>query len=165
MKFAPPGGIRRIIPSPDVSRRAWVLAFALIPAVAAGGAEPSTPPTAPTPDAPAAPQHPPLVERFRLFSFTPLPLPVLDLSGLTEEKRLFHQSGDPDSLFTLGDSTPEGQVHLKAAIELNEIFLKAIPPDASQGFGETRPRAAGSFLPLDGSGRPYQLRLGARLVW
>ena len=165
MKFAPPGGIRRIIPSPDVSRRAWVLAFALIPAVAAGGAEPSTPPTAPTPDAPAAPQRPPLVERFRLFSFTPLPLPVLDLSGLTEEKRLFHQSGDPDSLFTLGDSTPEGQVHLKAAIELNEIFLKAIPPDASQGFGETRPRAAGSFLPLDGSGRPYQLRLGARLVW
>jgi hypothetical protein len=148
-----------------VSRRAWVLAFALIPAVAAGGAEPSTPPTAPTPDAPAAPQRPPLVERFRLFSFTPLPLPVLDLSGLTEEKRLFHQSGDPDSLFTLGDSTPEGQVHLKAAIELNEIFLKAIPPDASQGFGETRPRAAGSFLPLDGSGRPYQLRLGARLVW
>lgn len=165
MKFAPPGGIRRIIPTPDVSRRAWVLAFALIPAVAAGGAEPSTPPTAPTPDAPAAPQRPPLVERFRLFSFTPLPLPVLDLSGLTEEKRLFHQSGDPDSLFTLGDSTPEGQVHLKAAIELNEIFLKAIPPDASQGFGETRPRAAGSFLPLDGSGRPYQLRLGARLVW
>jgi hypothetical protein len=153
------------MPSPDVSRRAWVLAFALIPAVAAGGAEPSTPPTAPTQDAPAAPQRPPLVERFRLFSFTPLPLPVLDLSGLTEEKRLFHQSGDPDSLFTLGDSTPEGQVHLKAAIELNEIFLKAIPPDASQGFGETRPRAAGSFLPLDGSGRPYQLRLGARLVW
>ena len=148
-----------------MSRRAWVLAFALIPAVAAGGVEPSTPPTAPTKDAPAAPQRPPLVERFRLFSFTPLPLPVLDLSGLTEEKRLFHQSGDPDSLFTLGDSTPEGQVHLKAAIELNEIFLKAIPPDASQGFGETRPRAAGSFLPLDGSGRPYQLRLGARLVW
>ena len=148
-----------------MSRRAWVLAFALIPAVAAGGAEPSTPPSAPTPDAPAGPLRPPLVERFRLFSFTPLPLPVLDLSGLTEEKRLFHQSGDPDSLFTLGDSTPEGQVHLKAAIELNEIFLKAIPPDANQGFGETRPRAAGSFLPLDGSGRPYQLRLGARLVW
>ena len=149
--------------------RAWVLAFALIPAVAAGGAEPSTPqttpPSAPTPDAPAAPPRPPLVERFRLFSLTPLPLPVLDLSGLPEEKRLFHQSGDPDSLFTLGDSTPEGQVHLKAAIELNEIFLKAIPPDASQGLGDTRPRAAGSFLPLDRSGRPYQLRLGARLVW
>ena len=90
---------------------------------------------------------------------------MLDLSGLPEDKRLFHQQGDPDSLFTLGDPTPEGQVRLKAAIELNEIFLKAIPPDASQGRGDTRPRAAGSFLPLDGSGRPYQLRLGARLVW
>ena len=153
------------MPSPDVSRRAWVLAFALIPAVAAGGAEPSTPPSAPTPDAPAGPPRPPLVEQFHLFSFMPLPLPVLDLSGLPEEKRQLHQSGDPDSLFTLGDSTPEGQVHLRAAIELNEIHLKAIPPDASQGLGETRPRAAGSFLPLDGSGRPYQLRLGARLVW
>jgi hypothetical protein len=96
---------------------------------------------------------------------TPLPLPVLDLSDLPEEKRLFHQSGDPDSLFTLGDPTPGGQVHLTAAIELNEIFLKAVPPDATLGLRDTRPRAAGSFLPLDGSGRPYQLRLGARLVW
>jgi hypothetical protein len=105
------------------------------------------------------------VERFRLFSLTRLPLPVLDFSGLPEEKRLLHQQGDPDSLFTLGDSTPGGEVHLKGAIELNEMFLKAVPPDASLGLGDTRPRAAGSFLPLDGSGRPYQLRLGARLVW
>ena len=148
-----------------MSRRAWVLAFALIPAVAAGGAEPSTPPAAPTPDAPDALPRPPLVARFRLFSLMPLPLPVLDLSGLPDEKRLFHQQGDPDSLFTLGDPTPGGQVHLKAAIEINELFLKAIPPDASVGSADTRPRAAGSFLPLDASGRPYQLRLGARLVW
>jgi hypothetical protein len=146
-------------------KRAWVLALTLLPAVAAGGAEPSTPPAAPTPDAPVAPPRPPLVERFRFFSLTPLPLPALDLSGLPEEKRLFHQQGDPDSLFTLGDPTPGGQVHLKAAIEINELFLKAIPPDASVGSADTRPRAAGSFLPLDASGRPYQLRLGARLVW
>ena len=145
-----------------MSRRTWVLVFALIPAVAAGGAEPSTPPAAPTP---AAPQRAPLVEQFRLFPITLLTLPVLDLSGLPEERRLLHQQGDPDSLFTLGAATPEGQVHVNAAIELNEIFLKAIPPDASQGAGDTRPRAAGSFLPLDKSGRPYQLRLGARLVW
>ena len=148
-----------------MSRRAWVLAVALIPAVSAGGAEPSRPPAAPAPDAPAVAPRPPLVERFRLFPFTPPALPVLDLSGLPEEKRLFHQQGDPDSLFTLGEATPEGQVHVKAAIELNEIFLKAVPPDAALGLGATRPRAAGSFLPLDGSGRPYQLRLGARLVW
>ena len=144
-----------------MSRSAWVLVFALIPALSAGGAGPS----APVPEAPVPQPRPPLVEGFRLFPFAPPPLLVLDLSGLPEEKRLFHQQGDPDSLFTLGDPTPGGHVHLKAAIELNEIFLKAIPPDASQGPGDTRPRAAGSFLPLDGSGRPYQLRLGARLVW
>ncbi|HMA28438.1 MAG TPA: hypothetical protein VKS23_01115 [Thermoanaerobaculia bacterium] len=147
-----------------MSRRAWLLVFALIPAVAAGGAEPSATEESAA-GAPVPPPRPPLVERFQLFSLTPLPLPVLDLSGLPEEKRLFHQQGDPDSLFTLGDPTPEGQVHVKPAIEVNEIFLKAVPPDASQGLGETRPRAAGSFLPLDRSGRPYQLRLGARLVW
>jgi hypothetical protein len=148
---------------------AWVLALTLLPAVAAGGAEPSAPPSALpaalTPESPTAPLRPPLVERFRVFSLTPLPLPVLDLSGLPEEKRLFHQQGDPDSLFTLGDPTPGGQVRLKAAIEVNELFLKAIPPDGRVGSADTRPRAAGSFLPLDLSGRPYQLRLGARLVW
>ncbi len=138
-----------------------VLVFALIPALSAGGAEPS----ASAPEAPVPQPRSPLIERFRLFALAPIPLPVLDLSGLPEEKRLFHQQGDPDSLFTLGAPTPEGHVRLEPAIELNEIFLKAIPPDASQGLGDTRPRAAGSFLPLDGSGRPYQLRLGARLVW
>jgi hypothetical protein len=147
-----------------VSTRAWVLVFALIPAAAAGGAEPSAAAAATT-EVPAVPPRPPLIERFSLFSLALLPLPVLDLSGLPEEKRLFHQQGDPDSLFTLGSPSSDGQVHLKAAIELNEIFLKAIPPDTTQGLGETRPRAAGSFLPLDGSGRPYQLRLGARLLW
>ena len=96
-----------------MSRGAWILVFALIPAAAAGGAEPSAPPSVSVPEAPAAPPRPPLAERFRLFSLTPLPLPVLDLSGLPEDKRLFHQQGDPDSLFTLGDPTPEGQVRLR----------------------------------------------------
>lgn len=144
--------------------RAWVLALALLPAVRAGGTEPFAAPPVPAPEQEPAPARPPLVERFHLFELPPQP-PLLDFSGLSDERRLFHQQGDPDSLFTLGDATPEGEVHLKAAIELNEIFLKAIPPDATLGFGETRPRAAGSFLPLDRSGRPYQLRLGARLVW
>ena len=48
---------------------------------------------------------------------------------------------------------------------MNEIFLKAIPPDPLVSANDTRPRAAGSFLPFDTQGRPYQLRLGARLVW
>jgi hypothetical protein len=154
--------------------RAWVLALTLLPAIGAGGAEPlpgaeravRAAPESPVPPASAAGStRAPLVERFRLFSLELPPAPPLDLTGLPDEKRLFHQQGDPDSLFTLGSATPEGQIHLNAAIEVNEIFLKAIPPDARVGAPDTRPRAAGSFLPLDGSGRPYQLRLGARLVW
>lgn len=149
-------------------KRAWVLALTLLPVLAAGGAEPlagdaNENTVAPAPLAASAP--PLLVRQFRLFPLELTPAPALELSGLPEEKRLLHQQGDPDSLFTLGDPTPEGQVHLKAAIEINELFLKAIPPDARVGSADTRPRAAGSFLPLDGSGRPYQLRLGARLVW
>ncbi len=148
-------------------KRAWVLALTLLPVIPAGAGEPSTDAPASQTDTsvPAPASRPLLPERFRLFSAEPLPTPVLDLSGLPEERRLFHQQGDPDSQFTLGDSTPGGQVHLRAAIEINEFFLKAIPPDGSVGSLDTRPRAAGSFLPLDGSGRPYQLRLGARLVW
>jgi hypothetical protein len=147
-------------------KRAWVLALTLLPAVSAGGTEPSAAAqTIPAPESPASPPRPPLIEQFHLFSLTSFPPPALEYSGLPEEKRMLHQSGDPDSLFTLGEATPGGEVHLKAAIELNEMFLKAVPPDASQGLGETRPRAAGSFLPFDRSGRPYQLRLGARLVW
>lgn len=111
----------------------------------------------------AAPLRLPPVEAFRLFPQLAAP-PTFDLSGL-ESRRLLHQQGDPDSLFTLGEPTPEGEVHWKAAIEVNEIFLKAIAPDPLVSPNDTRPRAAGSFLPLDSQGRPYQLRLGARLVW
>jgi len=115
--------------------------------------------------APAAvPFRVPPPETFRLFPSI-APEPRIDLEGLPESRRLLHQAGDPDSLFTLGAPTPGGELHLKAAIEVNEIFLKAIPPDPLVQPNDTRPRAAGSFLPLDTGGRPYQLRLGARLVW
>jgi hypothetical protein len=151
-----------------MEKRAWVLALTLLPAIAAGGAEPLTgaaPATSGSLAPPAASSHPPPAQQFRLFPLELIPTPALDFSGLPDEKRLFHRQGDPDSLFTLGDPTPGGRVHLKAAIEVNELFLKAIPPDSRSGSTDTRPRAAGSFLPLDGSGRPYQFRLGARLVW
>lgn len=155
-------------------KRSWVLALTLLPALSAGGAEPFTGDTkmsavAPAKPAitaaPAPPSRLPLVERFRLYRLDSVPSPTLGVPVLPDEKRLFHQQGDPDSMFTLGDPTPGGEVHLRAAIEVNELFLKAIPPDAGVGSADTRPRAAGSYLPLDGSGRPYQLRLGARLVW
>src|SRR5664279_4376842 len=148
-------------------KRAWVLALTLLPVVAAGGAEPRAGDAAANTVAPAPSSRPQLVQQFRLFPFEVLPAPALDLSGPSrpDEKRLFHQQGDPDSLFLLGDPTPGGEVHLKATIEVNELFLKAIPPDAGLGSPDARPRAAGSFLPFDGFGRPYQLSLGARLVW
>lgn len=103
-------------------------------------------------------------ETFRLFP-SDAPAPRLDLSGAPDGKRLFHLQGDPDSTLTLGKPSPDGEVRLLAVIDVNEIFLKAIPPDPLIQSGDTRPRAAGSFLPVDNQGRPYQLRLGARLVW
>jgi hypothetical protein len=103
-------------------------------------------------------------ESFRLFPAMPEESRV-EFAGLPEEKRLFHQAGDPDSTFTIGKPSPEGEVHVLAVIDVNEIFLKAIPPDPLISPADTRPRAAGSFLPVDSQGRPYQLRLGARLVW
>ncbi len=106
----------------------------------------------------------PPVETFRLFPQLERD-PYVGLESVSEDRRLFHQAGDPDSLFTLGSPTPGGELHLSAAIEVNEIFLKAIPPDPLISATDTRPRAPGSFLPVDNQGRPYQLRLGARLVW
>ncbi len=128
----------------------------------------ATPSVAPPAAAPAGrgavPLKLPPHESFRLFPGI-AGAPKLDLSGIGEEKRLFHQPGDPDSMFTLGKPSPQGEVRLMAAVEVNEIFLKAIPPDPTVSPTDTRPRAPGSFLPVDGGGRPYQLRLGARLVW
>jgi hypothetical protein len=91
--------------------------------------------------------------------------PRLGLAGALDDRRLFHQPGDPDSVFTFGKPSPGGEVHLLAVVDVNEIFLKAIPPDPLVQGNDTRPRAAGSFLPVDSQGRPYQLRLGARLIW
>jgi hypothetical protein len=116
--------------------------------------------------APARPSTSPLVERFRLFpDMAPPAPPPLDVSPSGESKRYFHQSGDPDSLFTFGKATPQGELRLKAAFEVNEITLKAIAPDFRVDPSDTRPRAGGDYRALDAGGRPYQLRLGARLVW
>ncbi len=148
-------------------RKAVPVLLALLVAGAAAAQEGAAP-SAHEPDAARARPAPrlilPSVETFRLFPQLE-PEPRLGLEAVSEEQRPFHQAGDPDSLFTLGAATPEGKVHLRAAIEVNEIFLKAIPPDPLVSHDDTRPRAAGSFLPVDNQGRPYQLRLGARLVW
>lgn len=114
--------------------------------------------------APAARLKLPPRETFRLFQDL-APDPRVSIAGATEQHRLFHQAGDPDSLFTLGAPPPDGEAHLLAVIDVNETFLKVLPPDPQVQPNDTRPRAAGSFLPFDTYSRPYQLRLGARLVW
>lgn len=148
-------------------RKAVPVLLALLLAGAAAAQEDAAPP-AHGPAAERARPAPrfvlPALTTFRLFPQLE-PDPRLGLGAISEEGRPFHQAGDPDSLFTLGAPTPEGEVHLKAAVEVNEIFLKAIPPDPLVSPDDTRPRAAGSYLPVDNQGRPYQLRLGARLVW
>lgn len=143
----------------------WVLLGFLLagPAAAQDGVGP--PARAPDTGGPkVAPLRLPPPEAFRLFPQL-APDPRVGLDGPVEEHRLLHQQGDPDSLFTLGGPTPEGEVHVKPAIEVNEVFLKAIAPDPLVLPNDARVRAPGSYLPLDREGRPYQLRLGARLVW
>ena len=107
-----------------------------------------------------------LIERFRLFP--PLTQrPCCEIPGATfyEPRRLLHQPGDPDSLFTFGSSTPQGELRLQAAVEVNEVILRALAPDLRVDPADTRSRAAGDYRALDATGRPYQLRLGAKLVW
>jgi hypothetical protein len=132
-------------------------------AVPAGSELARAPTELPTPRIPRAA----LWQRFWLFpELAPAPPPALELPAADQvNKRLFHQIGDPDSLFTFGGATPEGELRLKAAVELNDIILKALPPDLHVDPTDTRFRSAGSFSALDAHGRPYQLRLGARLVW
>jgi hypothetical protein len=114
--------------------------------------------------APAAPLRLPPRETFRLFRDF-VPDPRVSLATATEPQRPFHQAGDPDSLFTLGTPPPDGEPHVLAVIDVNETFLKVLPPDPLVQPNDTRPRSPGSFLPFDTYSRPYQLRLGARLVW
>jgi hypothetical protein len=143
-----------------------VLLALLVAGTAAAQKDDSTSTQEPEPARASAAPPPfrlPPMETFRLFPQL-APEPRIDLLS-TQDRRLFHQTGDPDSQFTLGKPSPQGEVRVLAVVDVNEIFLKAIPPDPLVSSSDTRPRAAGSFLPVDNQGRPYQLRLGARLVW
>jgi len=133
----------------------------LAAALAAFSARAETkPPPRPTPTPAPTPRT--LIERFHLFPT--LAETQLDLAYIAPE-RAFHQPGDPDSLFTFGEATPEGELRLKAAVEVNDVILRALAPDLRVDPTDTRFRAAGDYRALDARGRPYQLRLGARLVW
>ncbi len=142
--------------------RALLVAGVVAVLVAAGSARAQGSPQAPAARRLAAPA----VAAFRLFGIdAPPTAPPPDAGVEPAEVRLLHQPGDPDSLFTLGAPTPHGEFHLHLAVELNDVILRAIAPDGRVDPRDTRPRAQGDFRALDERGRPYQLRLGARLVW
>ena len=109
----------------------------------------------------------PFGERFSLFPELSLPPARSPFSGAlsAESKRLFHQPGDPDSLFTFSGPSPQGDLRLSAAFDVNDVVLRSIAPDLRVDPADTRPRSPGDYRALDATGRPYQLRLGARLVW
>jgi hypothetical protein len=113
--------------------------------------------------------QPPKLSLSGVFSFfsdlTKLPLLPFAKNARSPEKLHIRQAGDPDSVISPGAATPSREVALKPTVEINDILLKAYTPDALVTPGDNRFRAAGAFSPLDEHGRPYQLRLGARLVW
>jgi hypothetical protein len=121
-------------------------------------------------DQPAVPQMQAptvsLVKVFRLFSdLTSIPFLRLPGSPKAPESLHLRQAGDPDSLISPGAPTLSNEMALKPAFEINDILLKAYTPDALVTPGDNRFRSAGTFSPLDEHRRPYQFRLGARLVW
>jgi len=139
----------------------WCLLGVLVLATQVGlGAQP-------TPESRSEPgtRTPRIVARFTLFPEMSVPPPRALVELEARNERLFHSAGDPDSLFTFGGPTPHGKLRLKAAFEVNDIVLKAIAPDLRIDPASTRPRSGGDYQALDAGGRPYQLRLGARLVW
>ncbi len=129
----------------------WVL-------VPAGGAAAS-----PTPTPEAAKPAP--RQRFQLFP--ELSLPSLRLGDIAHapERISIRQPGDPDSLVSPGSPSATQELKLLPAFEINDILLKAYTPDALLDPRDNRVRAAGAYSPLDEHRRPYQFRLGARLVW
>ena len=154
-----------------MSRATAAIGCLLATLVAASVRAQAPPPAGSEPAAAAAPAATDkatrrLIERFQLFPSAPKRT-CCDLSArdATENKRLLHQPGDPDSLFTLGSPTPQGELRLQAAVEVNEVILRALAPDLRVDPSDTRSRAAGDYRALDATGRPYQLRLGAKLVW
>jgi hypothetical protein len=105
--------------------------------------------------------------RFQLFAAPPAldqQKTFVDLDALAGES-LVRLAGDSDSVFTLGGPAPSGQPRLRFAIEVNEALLKVLAPDPAVDKNDLRGRIGGDWKPIDAAGRPYQLRLGARLIW
>ena len=125
---------------------------------------------APAGAAPAQPRVEPsaaALPLFRLFAAPPAlaaaaPLAEFDVA---KPEILVRLPGDADSVFTLGGPAPSGQPRVRLAVEVNEAILRVLAPDPKVESTDQRGRAGGDWKPIDASGRPYQLRLGARIIW
>lgn len=133
------------------------LAFVLLllAGVAASEPEPLADPRGPAPS------------RFQLFPAPPAAAAVRSFTGLEPPRTesLVRLPGDADSVFTLGGPAPSGRPRLRLAVEVNEVLLKTLAPDPAVAEDDARGRIGGDWKPVDSFGRPYQLRLGARLIW
>lgn len=135
-------------------RTGLALALLALPALAA-----EAPPPPPTPAVPA-------LRSFRLFPDGSQPPPLrLDANVRAPETLRIRQPGDPDSVVSPGAPSASHEIRFLPALEINDFLLKAYTPDPTLDPHDNRFRAAGAYSPLDASGRPYQFRLGARLVW
>lgn len=107
------------------------------------------------------------LQRFRLFAAPPALETAPPLAGLDGEKgeSLVRLPGDADSIFTLGGPGPSGEPRIRFAVEVNEAILRVLAPDPKVESSDLRGRSGGDWKPIDASGRPYQLRLGARIIW
>jgi hypothetical protein len=88
-------------------------------------------------------------------------------TGLDIPKResFIRLAGDADSVFTLGGPGLSGQARVRLAFEVNEAVLRVLAPDPKVESNDLRGRSGGDWKPIDATGRPYQLRFGARLIW
>ena len=51
----------------------------------------------------------------------------MELSDVTRGAASLSLAGDPDSVFTFGKPSPQGEVRLLAVVDVNEIFLEGDP--------------------------------------
>ena len=104
---------------------------------------------------------------FRLFVAPPALAAAASLAQFdaTRAESLVRLPGDSDSVFTLGGPAPSGQPRVRLAVEVNEAILRVLAPDPKIESNDLRGRAGGDWKPIDAWGRPYQLRLGARIIW
>ncbi|HEV8267395.1 MAG TPA: hypothetical protein VGR00_04145 [Thermoanaerobaculia bacterium] len=88
---------------------------------------------------------------------------VTSVTSALPRERLLHETGDPDSTFSVPGARIGKTARLGLAVGIHDVVLKALTP--APRASEVEPRPAGDFHALDTTGRPYQLSVGARLTF